>query len=302
MTFFSTSKIITDLGENTLNSLWPKFPELKVNQIAITLVVYPESIINNTKIYGEGFSYRGKEKIYPASIVKLFYLVALEEWLKEGKINITSELNRAVIDMVKDSSNDATSLVVDTLTNTTSGPQLPPEEFTIWQEKRNAINRYFQSFNWAEFASININQKTWCDGPYGRERDSLGLEYHNRNMLTTSAIARLIEGIISGKLVSVSACERMRNLMNRSNVEKELKPQEEENQINGFLGEILPDNAQIWSKAGWTSQVRHDSAYIEIPNCQPYLLVVFTEGKHNSQNRQILPFISQEILRGIKSF
>jgi beta-lactamase class A len=66
----------------------------------------------------------------------------------------------------------------------------------------------------------------------------------------------------------------------------------EENQVTGFLGEGLPKNAQLWSKAGWTSKVRHDAAYIEIPNKQPYLLTVFTEGQENASNPQILPFIS----------
>ncbi len=61
----------------------------------------------------------------------------------------------------------------------------------------------------------------------------------------------------------------------------------EENQVTGFLGEVLPKNAQLWSKAGWTSKVRHDAAYIEIPNKQPYLLTVFTEGQ---ENESILKF------------
>ncbi|HEY9844588.1 MAG TPA: serine hydrolase, partial [Candidatus Caenarcaniphilales bacterium] len=68
-----------------------------------------------------------------------------------------------------------------------------------------------------------------------------------------------------------------------------------ENQVTGFLGGGLPYSAQLWSKAGITSTVRHDAAYIEVPDQQPYLLVVFTEGKVASQNEAILPFISQKI-------
>jgi hypothetical protein len=69
-----------------------------------------------------GFSYRGVESIYPASVVKLFYLVALHEWLEQGMAQPSTELERATKDMIVDSSNDATSLVVDVLTGTTSGP------------------------------------------------------------------------------------------------------------------------------------------------------------------------------------
>jgi len=47
--------------------------------------------------------------------------------------------------------------------------------------------------------------------------------------------------------------------------------------------------------------VRHDAAYIEIPNLRPYLLVVFTEGKENSKNEEILPFVSQQVVEAMKA-
>jgi beta-lactamase class A len=65
--------------------------------------------------------------------------------------------------------------------------------------------------------------------------------------------------------------------------------------VTGFIGAGVPQTARVWSKAGLTSQVRHDAAYIEAPDQQPYLLVVFTEGKEHSQNEAILPFVSQRI-------
>ncbi|MGH2415247.1 MAG: serine hydrolase, partial [Microcystaceae cyanobacterium] len=51
--------------------------------------------------------------------------------------------------------------------------------------------------------------------------------------------------------------------------------------------------------AGWTSQTRHDAAYIEIPDQHPYLLVVFTEGKSHSQNREIIPALSRAFVKAI---
>jgi len=44
------------------------------------------------------------------------------------------------------------------------------------------------------------------------------------------------------------------------------------------------------------SQVRHDAAYIELPTQHPYLLVVFTEGKAQSKNPAILPFVSAQFV------
>ena len=74
-----------------------------------------------------------------------------------------------------------------------------------------------------------------------------------------------------------------------------------ENQVTGFLGDGLPLNACVCSKAGLMSRVRHDAAYIELPDCTPYLLVVFTEGKEHSDNESILPFVSGQVAEEMRS-
>jgi hypothetical protein len=301
MTFYHTDEQLQQLGNSILEATWKEFPSLTRDQISLTWIVYSPPVIVNTggalspaefwQHRVRGFSYRGFEPVYPASIVKLFYLVAVQEWLEGNMIGESPELKRAITDMIVESSNDATSLVVDLLTGTTSGPELPPGPFETWKHQRNIVNRYYQSLGWQELAGINVNQKTWGDGPYGRERVFLGELMDNRNMLTTDAVARLLHSIIGGVAVSSQRSQQMMDLLQRSLTN--LPPEVEENQVTGFLGEGLPTNAQLWSKAGWTSQVRHDAAYIEIPNQSPYLLVVFTQGKGNSNNRHILPFISK---------
>ncbi len=306
MTFLRQDEQLTRSGNSILEATWTKFPNLAKNQIALTWIVYDPPVIVNTggalspeefwKYQVRSFNYRGVERIYPASIVKLFYLVAIHEWLEGNMVSESPELNRAMRDAIVDSSNDATSLLVDTLTGTNSGPELPAGPFETWKFQRNIVNRYYQSLGWDDLENININQKTWCDGAYGRERNFLGELMENRNMLTTNAVARLLHSIIGGVAVSSARSQQMMKLLKRSLNPADFPVDVDENQIRGFLGEGLPANAQIWSKAGWTSQVRHDAAYVEIPGKQPYLVVVFTEGKANSKNREILPFISQRIV------
>lgn len=308
MTFFRQDEQIETLGDRILEATEAEFPQLTRNQIALTWIVYDPPVPVNTggalspqafwNYPVRGFSYRGGERIYPASVVKLFYLVAIHEWLEKGMCQTSAELERAIRDMIVDSSNDATSLVVDVLTGTTSGPELSPAPFETWKSQRNIINRYFQSLGWSEVQIINVNQKPWGDGPYGRERLFLGELMENRNMLTTNATAQLLHSIVGGVTISSMRSQAMMTLMKRS-----LNPVElavAENQVTGFLGGGLPQDAQLWSKAGWTTQVRHDAAYIELPNQRPYLLVVFTEGRH-SQNQAILPFISQQITAALMS-
>ncbi len=309
MVFFHRDEQLEQLGNGIIEATCNQFPALAPDQIAITWVIYDPPIPVNTggaltpaefwQYPVRGFAYRGIERIYPASVVKLFYLVALSEWLDKGMLATSPELERATRDMIVDSSNDATSLVVDVLTGTTSGPEISPGPFETWKSQRNLVNRYFQSLNWPELQSINVNQKTWCDGAYGRERVFLGEMMENRNMLTTTATARLLHSIVGGVAASPPASQMMMKWMKRSLNPEELA-EDPENQVIGFLGEGLPPTAKLWSKAGHTRQVRHDAAYIELAGLPPYLLVVFTEGKAQSCNQQLLPFVSRQVVKAMK--
>ena len=103
--------------------------------------------------------------------------------------------------MIVDSSNEATQYVVDVLTHTTGGYELPPKEMEKWQHQRNAVNRYFTSLG---YTNINVNQKTFCEDAYGRESASRGPKGENRNKLTTDATARLMMEIVTGKSVTAA--------------------------------------------------------------------------------------------------
>jgi hypothetical protein len=311
MDFFTKDEQLEKLGNGILEATWVEFPTLARNQIALTWIVYDPPVLVNTggalrpdafwTHPVRGFTYRGVERIYPASVVKLFYLVATHEWLEKGMTQPSQELDRAMRDAIAESSNDATSLMVDILSGTTSGPELPSGPFDTWKYQRQIVNRYYKSLGWGELETINVCQKTWCDGPYGRERAFYGQMLENRNMLTTNATARLLHSIVGGVAVSSARSQLMMGLLKRD-IDPKLLPQEvEEDQVTGFLGGGLPQNSQLWSKAGWTSQVRHDVAYIEVPDLRPYSLVVFTEGKAQAKSRDILPFVSQRVVEAIRS-
>ena len=112
-------------------------------------------------------------------------------------------------------------------------------------------------------------------------------------MATTDAVARLMHSIVGGAAVSGDRSSQMMQLLHRDlNLAQTTPDPGEENQVHGFLGAGLPPQSQIWSKAGWTSQVRHDAAYIELSDRSPYILIVFTEGTVISQNRHLIPFIA----------
>ena len=258
--------------------------KLDANQLAITVIDLrdPERLAQA--------SFRGEERVYTASVVKLFYLAAAHRWLEDGRLQETAELKRALRDMIVDSSNDATSYVLDVLTGTSSGMELPPAEMRKWQERRNAVNRYFASLG---YTNININQKTFCEDAYGRENFSRGPKGENRNKLTTNATARLLEEIAMRRAVTPARSNQMLELLKR---DFSGLTGDADDQGHGFTGIALKDypQARLWSKAGWTSTVRHDAAYIELPNGARFVVVTFTSG--HSKERDIIPTVAGFIL------
>jgi hypothetical protein len=242
----------------------------------------------------QGAAWRPAVLRYPASVVKLVYLVAAEAWLQRRLLEDDPELRRALAAMVRDSSNDATALVVDLLSGTTGGPDLPPERFAKWARQRRLVNDWLEDLAWPELEGCNACQKTWEDGPYGRERQSYGEHLENRNRLSTDAVARLLHGVIAGAVVSPPACARMRSLLRRS-LDPRARAEDPENQVDGFLGGGLPEEARLWSKAGWMSRARHDAAYVEADGSAPMLLVVFSEGEHCARDERLLPGIAARL-------
>jgi beta-lactamase class A len=241
-----------------------------------------------------GASWDGDRLRYPASVVKLFYMVAVEAWLQRRLLADGAELRRAMADMIRDSGNDATSLLVDLLSGTTSGPELPESRMRPWIAQRQLVNGWFHGLGWAELEGSNVCQKTWGDGPYGRERQFYGPDLENRNRLSTDGTARLLHAVIAGALLSPPACVRMRDLLERS-LDPASRAADPENQVDGFLGEGLPPGARLWSKAGWMSQARHDAAYVEIEGHHPFLLVAFAEGTERAADGRLLPELAARL-------
>lgn len=235
--------------------------------------------------------FRSDIRIYPASVVKMFYMAALHQWEKEGRLKIEGEVERGLKDMITVSSNDATGYILDVLTGTSSGGELPEKEFAEWAHKRNAVNRYFASLGYTD---INVNQKTFCEDAYGIEQQFRNYRGENRNMLTTDAVARLLFEIATGRAVSADRSRAMMDLMARDWEKPAANPDGKE-----FVSHALTAGMKLWSKEGWTSKTRHDAAYIETPDGRKAVIVIFTEG--HAQEIGIIPGIAGRVLDGLSA-
>src|SRR5205085_1954483 len=126
------------------------------------------------------------------------------------------------------------------------------------------------------------------EGPYGRERQGLGPNFENRNKLTTNAVSRLWYEIVTGRAANAQGTREMMDLLHRDPFAKSEDP---DDQATAYSGKSLPAGSQYYSKAGWTSNTRHDTAYVRLPNGATYILAVFTVD--NSKQADIIPFVSQ---------
>lgn len=245
----------------------------------------------------DSFSYRGGVPFYPCSVVKMFYMVALEQAYEDGRLTETPELARALHDMIKWSSNMATNYIIDHLSGTTGDIELGAAEMERWVEARENVNRYFRSLDIPELAGINASQKLMDDQRYGRENVYVRRGGNNHNRLTSDAAAIILARVMSGTMISPERSRRMRDTLHRPNT-PEFRDTPHA-QLLAFLGEGMPEGARIWSKAGWTgwtgdilaSYRRHDALHAVLPGGEAFTLVVFTQGKWPSDSLTMLPEI-----------
>ena len=260
-----------------------KAPALRPEQLGVTVL----DLRGSAPVRAD---YRGGERFYPASVIKLFFLAYAHRLMEAGRLADTPELRRGLRDMIVDSYNEATSYIVDAVTGTTSGPELPAPELAVWHERRGVVTRYFLSRG---YRNVNAQRKPWGEGPYGREQQDMAAHLPARNFLSTNDTARLLEEIATGRCISPARSAQMLELMARDPFTPKPDP---DDQAIGFSGPALTPGMKLWSKAGWVSWARHDAALIELPGGGRVIIIVFTEGKEHANNRAIIPAVVRRIL------
>jgi beta-lactamase class A len=254
------------------------FPRLTADNLALSVIdlTKPETPLRA--------DYHGDASFYPASLVKLFFMV---ETYRQGKLS--PEIERALREMISVSDNDAAAFLVDILTDTSSGSELEGKALEDFLERRRKLNRSFATLGY----DISAMMKPWSFGPFGRDMQALGENEVNRNRSSANSIASLLLWIVRRHAISPQASDAMMALLERPLA----PPRPTENQVAGYFGESLPPGAKLWSKEGDTSEVRHDAAYIELPNGKKLVVVIFTRGA--ADDKTLLPAIGKHLLQEI---
>ncbi|MEI6107337.1 MAG: serine hydrolase [Opitutae bacterium] len=265
-------------------------PALQPEQLAVTVI----DLRGPTPVRAD---YRGEERLYPASVIKLFYLAYAHRRLEDGHLADTPELQRALRDMIVESYNDATAAVIDAITGTTGGPELPLAELNAWHDQRMAVTHYFAALGYKNVLAV---RKTWAEGPYGREEQDAAVHLPRRNFLSTNDTARLLEEIATGRCVTPARSAQMLALLARDPQKAPPNTDDPEDYEGvGFTGPGLSPGMKLWSKAGWVSWARHDAALIELPGGGRVIIVTFTDGREHAKNRAIIGAVARRILAAL---
>src|SRR5438552_8762203 len=235
------------------------FPKLTADNLAMSIIDVTKPDVMSRA------DYHGDAPFYPASVIKLFFMIEVYHQHKENDPDVP----RALHEMMAVSDNDATAFLLDTISDTCSGPQLQGRALNKFIDKRKVVNRYVNAMGY----DISAMAKPWSFGPFGRDLQLMGgPDRPNRNRATANSFASLMLWILRKRAMSPQASEAMLALM-----ERPLNPPgQDESQVKEFIGEALPAGSNLWSKAGWTNEVRHDVAYIELPTGRKLILAILT--------------------------
>lgn len=270
---------------------------VKVNKLPLQ----PLSItIINAKT-GEYAGHKQEKLRYPASVVKLFWMVYLFAQIEQDILS-EAEFTQYLYSMIKKSDNESASYIIDRITQTQYQQNIIDKEYKNWLEKRLEINQYFQQ---AGYKQINVSQKTFPIPSLKLSR-AKGSELKMRgnyqkpilNKISTQQVARLLYEIYDRQSVSAIFSQKMAKLLTIDSKTRNLKKDDQNpnefNPVRGFLSESLPNNIHFRGKAGWTSNSRNDAAIIATPDGKTaYILVVFAEDKAYARNWKTFPQISR---------
>lgn len=220
------------------------------------------------------YKFNDAEAFYPASLIKLFAAFYAVEKLKNTKLEdfAFNDLNVAIRNSLEESDNDALSLVYDFISGSASG-LYDQKSFIGFTKARNSITEYFHGLEFSD--ELALHNKCYSFAPYGKDLKLFLKQGSNKVLI--SDIEKIMDLIINKRpellefMIRSGECEQSEFIYKGLNEEK----------LDFF-----------YSKAGWTTSVRHDVAYFSY-NKEKYLFVILTKGL--SEDKELIPSLSSLI-------
>lgn len=226
---------------------------------------------------------RGELPVYPASVVKLVYLMAAYAWQERGTRAIDPEMDRLLTEMIHDSSNQATRQVFARLTGTEPGPALPPPGYAVFRDRRLAVNRWLQALGLTDLHCVNPTYDGAGD-LFGRDAQFVadptvpGAEpaangaRANRNAMTAVGTAKLLALLATGRALTAEDSIIVQRRMRRDPAEQPYLA----HRIAGGAARL--PNLETYAKSGTWGPIFADAGIVRDVSGRQFVLVVFTSS------------------------
>jgi protein phosphatase methylesterase 1 len=206
----------------------------------------------------------GDALAYPASCVKLPFMVAAVHWCAEQG-RAPDCLDEAVRPMVVESDNVATGVVVDAVSGV-ANVEGPDEAYADWLERRRYTERLFASAGL--LAGQRLFTKTY---PTNSGEEPNGFEARawrelGSNRMSADGAARIMLALVSGAL-EPQGREYMRSLLRRPRFSG-----------HSSLGTGLPPGSLHENKVGTAFDTLEDVMHAELPNGRRLVIAAFSNG------------------------
>jgi beta-lactamase class A len=229
--------------------------------------------------------YNGETPVYPASVVKFVYLMAAYAFQEQGRLTIDPELDEQLTHMIFESSNAATQRVFARLTGTDPGPELPPDRYAVYRERRQLVQRWLDGLGVPRLHCVNPTYDG--DGDLtGRDRQFVGDHgipggapagdewLANRNAMTAVATAQLLALLATDRALTPADSATVRRRMKRD-------PQRQAHLVHRIAGGAarLP-GLEAYSKSGTWGPIYADAGIVHHTSGREMIIVVFTQGRY----------------------
>jgi Beta-lactamase enzyme family len=274
--------------------------KLKKEDLAIAVID-----VNRSEIAG----YQADRLEYPASVVKLFWAVALYEQIDHNLWKNTATFDALTKKMLVESDNEAASFIVDSITKAPSlSKNLEGKEWKDWKSKRLSVNQFF---NLGGYEKLNVSQKTYpvpylnLSEPTGTDKtmrqENTTPDKPIRNKVTAEQAAKLMYEVCSVPSLSPDSSTKICGWLTRDLKSESWKkapgiPINDFNPIRGFMGEGVANrkNVTIRSKAGWTKNSRQEVIAIR-DNENTFVVVILANDAAYANDDKVFPAISKKL-------
>jgi beta-lactamase class A len=264
--------------DRSVEALMVGDPALRRAQVGIALLDLPQD--GPPRLAHRG----GDTAIYPASVVKLVYLMAAYAWQERGRLTIDPGLDAELEAMIRESSNRATQKVFARITGTSPGPNLSAAEYPAFRERRLAVKRWLQELGIDDLHCVNPTYDG--DGDLaGRDQQFLrdrtvkgGLAsadgtYPNRQAMTAIGTAKLLALLATDRALTPEDSATVRRRMKRDPKQQPYLAR----RIAGGAARI--PGLEVYAKSGTWGPNYADAGIVRHPDGRQFVLVVYTEAE-----------------------